>query len=179
MVDRKADLTMKGQPTSGAVQFGSSTAATNTQRNTRTLDLSGVAIHCKEGTYLVLSYCVDAIRDAGHRSTEFISRSDLDRILHELQKYHVDLTSLGGFPYDAPDLKETLILMAKLQNRCALEGEQSKQSTIRDVIEHTLSDRSNKAHRYGIGEWVEVRGPSMRYRLEIIDNVVKLSLIHI
>lgn len=141
------------------------------------LEFRDLANHC-QGTYEALSYVVEVIILSGRPSLQHVAEPEMDQILLLLENYQVDLSSLSQFPLDAPDVDEALLLLARLQNRAALgNAEQQKAKafvpTIRDITEFTLLDRSKKTYRYNIGEWLEVRGNSMRYRMEIIHNILK------
>jgi len=128
-------------------------------------------------TYTAISSLCQTLQRLGRRGVDAVSKKELDTIITLLEGQQIDLTNISSFSYDAPDLTPCLRLLARLQNRCTQSGSGSglreNTCTIRDIVEDTLVDRSSKAHRYDIGEWVEVRGPSMRFRLEIIQNIVK------
>lgn len=126
-------------------------------------------------TFSALSSAVKVLKGAGSRHTEFVTRTELDLILATFTEHGVDLSDITGFPYGDPELEDCLILLARLQNRLSMQGVQKDGSTVKDIIENALLDRTNKTHRYNIGEWIEVRGPSMRYRLEQIEDVVRIT----
>lgn len=126
-------------------------------------------------TYAALSSCVKLLEAAGRRQPNFVSRPELDLIIQEFEARVVDLSDILGFPYGADDLEDCLFLLARLQNRMAMRGIQYTSCTLREILADALVDRSTKSHRYDIGEWVEVRGPSMKYRLERIIDVVRTS----
>eukprot|EP00934_Nitzschia_sp_Nitz4_P006971 Nitzschia sp. Nitz4//scaffold174_size87051//69494//71894//NITZ4_005120-RA/size87051-snap-gene-0.116-mRNA-1//-1//CDS//3329538905//6961//frame0 len=138
--------------------------------SSRILDLSVVDFR---STYSALSSTVKALREAGSRHIEFITRDEIDGIIDIFEEHDIDLTNLTGFPYAAADLHDTLFLLSRLQNRLSMQGLHNVTCSVQDIIEDTLIDRSHKTHRYDIGEWVEVRGKSMRYRLEQIEDVVR------
>lgn len=126
-------------------------------------------------TYSALSSCVKLLREAGRRQSDFVSRAELAMLIQEFEYRKVDLSNVMGFPYAAEDLGDCILLLARLQNRMAMRGIQYSSCTLREIMEDTLLDRSNKNHRYDVGEWIEVRGPSMKYRLERIIEVIRTS----
>jgi hypothetical protein len=138
----------------------------------RTLDFDQVDA---TSTYSALSSCVGLLRDVGSRQPGFVSRAELDLMIYELGRRKVDLSNVMGFPYSADDLDDVVLLLARLQNRLAVRGMRYTSCTLGEIIENTLLDRSHKTHRYDIGEWIEVLGPSMKYRLERVENVIRIK----
>lgn len=142
------------------------------------LQYPNLSQHCGS-TYQALSYVVEVILiQSGRPSLANVSEDELGHLWKLLEHHQIDLSQLAGFPLDAPDIEETLVLLARLQNRAAGTETTSSEShvplcTIQDVTQFALLDRSHKTHRYDIGEWVEVRGPSMRYRMEPIYNILR------
>ena len=126
-------------------------------------------------TYAALSSCVKLLVAAGRRQPNFVSHAELDLIIQEFEARLVDLSDILGFPYGADDLEDCIFLLARLQNRMAMRGIKYTSCTLREIIADALVDRSHKSHRYDIGEWIEVRGPSMKFRLERIIDVVRTS----
>ncbi len=126
-------------------------------------------------TYAALSSCVELLEEAGRQPPDFASNAELDLIIQEFDAEKVDLSDVLGFPYGRADLGVCIMLLARIQNRMAMRGIQYAASTLREIMEDTLLDRSNKNHRYDIGEWIEVRGPSMKYRLERIVDVIRTN----
>lgn len=130
-------------------------------------------------TYTALSRAVSALQTAGYTQMEFVADAILDKIQVAFESNKIDLSvtssHTGNFPYDADDLDDVVVLLARLQNRVALSGAIYTRCTLQDIMEDALIDRSNKRHVYNVGEWVEVLGPSMRYRLEMIIDVVQTN----
>ena len=126
-------------------------------------------------TYAALSSCVELLEAAGRRGPNFVSKPELDMIIQELEARLVDLADILGFPYGANDLGSCIALLAQLQNRMAMRGFKYTTCKLREILSDALVDRSHRSHRYDIGEWIEVRGPSMKYRLERIIDVVRTS----
>jgi len=125
-----------------------------------------------ESTYSALSHFLKEWKQAGGRSPTFIPKSVISKLFHALEKKQVDISSVDSIPYAADDTHECLVLLARLQNRGATNGELQAFSIL-ELVEDTLVDRSKKLHYYDIGEYVEVLGPSMIWRLEQIKNVLK------
>lgn len=128
-----------------------------------------------DSTYSALSSAVKLLQEKGRRHSDFVSKAELEVMIYEFERRKVDLSNVMGFPYDADDLDDCLQLLARLQNRMAMKGAYNTDCTLRDIMEDALLDRENKNHRYDIGEWVEVRGPSMKYRLERIEDVIRTN----
>lgn len=125
-----------------------------------------------ESTYSALSHFLKEWKQAGGRSPTFIPKSVISKLFDALEKKQVDISSVDSIPYAADDTHECLVLLARLQNRGATNGELQAFSIL-ELVEDTLVDRSQKLHYYDIGEYVEVLGPSMIWRLEQIKNVLK------
>ena len=129
-------------------------------------------------TYTALSSCVRLLQvSTGGRQVEFWTHAELDQLVDILERDQVDLSNYQGFPYDAEDLDQVLELLARLQNRLSKPGDVLHRTcTLQDIMEDALLDRTKKSHRYDIGDWVEVLGPSMKYRLEMIVDVVRTTV---
>ena len=127
-------------------------------------------------TYAALSSACRLLVEVGYGQMDFIPAAVLDVLQTEFEARKIDLSNVTtGFPYDAEDLDHVVLLLARLQNHVSLMGAVYTSCTLKDIMEDALLDRSNKTHRYDIGEWMEVLGPSMKYRLEMIVDVVRTN----
>ncbi|CAJ1954615.1 unnamed protein product [Cylindrotheca closterium] len=124
-------------------------------------------------TYTALSYFIKEWKRAGGRNPTFIPKAVIAKLFHTLEQKQVDISSVDSVPYDAEDLHECLVLLARIQNKGAAQGGDERNFSILELVEDTLVDRKHKHHLYDIGEYVEVLGPSMIWRLEQIKNVLK------
>lgn len=126
-----------------------------------------------ESLYTALSYFLKEWKKAGGRSPTFIPKRVIAKLFDTLEEKQVDISSVDSIPYDAQDLHECLVLLARVQNKGAAHDGDFHAFSILELVEDTLVDRSKKKHLYDIGEYVEVLGPSMIWRLEQIKNVLK------
>mmetsp|Transcript_25110 Transcript_25110/g.27667 ORF Transcript_25110/g.27667 Transcript_25110/m.27667 type:complete len:775 (+) Transcript_25110:170-2494(+) len=143
-------------------------------------------------TYEALSCTVLALEEnmGSSEVLSSLSKSLLDSIFDRFEEKAIDLTSFKSFPCDASDTEKCCTLLAQLQNvgywgsgwddndgdnesagniiRRTLPSQ--NMSSCKELMEDALLDRSRRSHRYDIGEWVEVRDASMRWRLAVIEN---------
>ena len=125
-------------------------------------------------TYGALSTMIrEYKRTGGGRKLDLLPKKVLQRVFDKFEEKQVDLANVQSIPYDAHDVEDCLLLLAKIQNRGAMQGMEEKSFTLRELIEDTLVDRTEKQHLYDIGEFVEVFGSGMSWRLEKISNVIK------
>eukprot|EP00980_Cylindrotheca_fusiformis_P030206 scaffold24532_cov157-Cylindrotheca_fusiformis.AAC.9 len=124
-------------------------------------------------TYTALSYFVREWKKSGGRNPTFIPKRVIEALFQVFEEKNIDMSNVDNIPYDAEDLDDCLILLARIQNKGASQYGGDKGFTLQDLVRDTLVDRSRKPHKYDIGEYVEVFGPSMVWRLEKIQNVLK------
>jgi hypothetical protein len=124
-------------------------------------------------TYTALSYFVREWKKAGGRNPTFIPRKVIGKLFDAFEEKSIDISSTDCIPYDADDLHDVLMLLARIQNKGASQSGDDKGFAMHHLLEDTLIDRSQKMHKYDIGERVEVLGPSMVWRLEHIQNILK------
>lgn len=124
-------------------------------------------------TYTALSYFIKEWKKAGGRNPTFIPKAVIAKLFHSLEARQVDISSVDSVPYDADDMHSCLVLLARLQNMGTAQDGDDRAFSILELVEDTLVDRTHKPHMYDIGEYIEVLGPSMIWRLEQIKNVLK------
>lgn len=127
-------------------------------------------------TYSALSSAIREYKRIGGRNLYFLPKDLLQRLYVKFREEKVDLANLESFPQKAQDVEDCLLLLARIQNRGAVLTSEEKPYTLREIIEGTLVDRKGKRHLYDIGEYVEVFGSGMKWRLEKISNVIKNDL---
>jgi hypothetical protein len=124
-------------------------------------------------TYRALSSFIRSWKKKGGRSPFFIPKKVIAMLSDLFAEKGIDISNVDAIPYDVPDLHECLLLLARIQNKGASPEGIGNTFTINDLVEDTLIDREEKEHRYAIGEYVEILGPSMIWRLELVQNVLK------
>jgi len=147
---------------------------------------------CKT-TYEALSSTIQTLEETigPLNALSSLSNSTLEFISDRFEEKQIDLSSFSRFPRNACNTEKCCNLLAQLQNieywgsvRNAADGddgnnegrlsvvqEKQKMCSSIELMEDALLDRTHRTHRYDIGEWVEVRDDSMRWRLAVIENV--------
>ena len=95
--------------------------------------------HCNS-TYEALSYVVEVIligsgQSSSLTSPQQLSDDDVAYLWSLLEHQQTDLSQLNEFPLDAPDIEETLMLLARLQNYAALGGGRRKQTDLQKNLD--------------------------------------------
>lgn len=140
-------------------------------------------------TYGALSSTIHILEIEGYPPVSSLSTEILRIIFYTFKAKEIDLSDYDDFPNDALDRTKCVALLARLQNFgylgsamdrsiqavSARPTERSKDVyTATEVVEDALVRRSKGKHRYLIGEWVEVRDDSMKWKLAKIENTVNI-----
>jgi len=109
-----------------------------------------------------------------------VPEGELHDLLEWLNVNNCDIWSHSDFPSnycsDDSEVEKAITLLARLQNLVVMIGAPRDDAPmIQDITQYCLASRKGKPSRYNIGDWAEVRGKNLEWRLERLIDTLKLK----